>query len=135
MADAADLARMRNWLQSFQPVVRTRLEFASEFSGVRKHDRVNLEPKDIPTLQSFAVKGLEQVFEHMDQITFDINGDVDWESLKKVYDLGVRTTELKNALKEYDMDDVFEVPTLMEFHEEEDVWIPAAGAQSIDLFK
>jgi hypothetical protein len=24
---------------------------------------------------------------------------------------------------------------LMEFHEEEDVWIPSAGAQSIDLIK
>jgi hypothetical protein len=69
MADPAELARMQNWLQGFQPIAQTRLEFALEFSGVRKHDRANLEPKDIAKLQSFAVNELEQVFEQMDQIT------------------------------------------------------------------
>jgi hypothetical protein len=29
----------------------------------------------------------------------------------------------------------FQVPTIMEFNEAEDVLIPSAGAQSIDLFK
>jgi hypothetical protein len=60
----------------FQPIAQTRLEFALEFSGVRKHNKANLEPKDIAKLQSFAVKGLEQVFEQMDQIIFDLNSNV-----------------------------------------------------------
>jgi hypothetical protein len=135
MAHPADIARMQNWLQGHAPVARTRLEFASEFSGVRKTDRAALDPKDIAKLQGFAVKGLEQKFERMDQLTFDKDGEIDHNSLKKVYNLSVRTTEFENALKEYDLDDVFQVPTLMEFNEPEDIWIPAPGAQSIDLFK
>jgi hypothetical protein len=106
-----------------------------EFSGVHKQDRADLEPKDIAKLQAFVVKGLEHVFEQTDQINFDLNGNVDQESLKNVYNLGVCTTEFENVLKEYDMDDVFHVPTLMEFHKEEDVWIPSTGVQSINLFK
>jgi hypothetical protein len=43
--------------------------------------------------------------------------------------------EFENGLKEYNMDDGFQLPTIMEFNEAEDVWIPGAGAQLINLFK
>jgi uncharacterized protein YdhG (YjbR/CyaY superfamily) len=99
MADPAEIAHMRNWLQGYNPVAQTQLEFASGFSGVWKHDRMNLKPKDIAKLQSYAVKGLEQVFELMEQITFHLNSDVDRESLKKVYNFGVCSTEFVNTLK------------------------------------
>jgi hypothetical protein len=71
----------------------------------------------------------------MDQITFDLNINVDEGSLKKVYNLGICLTEFENALKEYNMDDVFQVPTIIDFSEAEDIWIPGVGTQSIDLFK
>jgi hypothetical protein len=41
------------------------------------------------------------VFEQMDQITCNLNSDVDQESLKRAYSLGVQMTEFKNVLKEY----------------------------------
>jgi hypothetical protein len=47
----------------------------------------------------------------------------------------VFTTQFANVLKEYDMDNVFQLPTIMEFNRAEDIWIPGAGVQSVNLFK
>ena len=99
-----------------------------------KNERANLRVNNLRMYAQLEVscrKGLENKFKLLKHITDDST----MEQLEAVYSVGMKVTELQDAIKQGDMDDIFIIASR---YEENDAFdgqaSPAAGANTINLF-
>jgi Zinc knuckle len=126
----ADLAR---WLGCDpRQVARTDREANQSRHKISRNDRAALDERGRMKLMASAQEGLENKFSIMEP--FDKNAKLTKEQLKGVYSVQLRVEELRYSLQEYDMLDVFTIPSRLVYEEGEGRWVPAQGARQIDLF-
>ena len=105
----------------------------SEAKGLRaivsQNNRSTLTQAERIKLQTSAEKGLESKYDLLDNVNL-----TDVETLKAVYQMAIRTEELKEDMARYDIQEVFLIPNEMEWHTSDFEYHPASGAQAIDLF-
>ena len=109
-------------------IARTLMDATSLRAVVSEQDRAFLSQNEKIKLQNSAEKGLEIKYDLLDNINL-----TDIETLKAVYQMSIRTEELKDDMARYDIQSVMLIPSTFtedangEFH-------PAPGARPIDLF-
>ena len=132
MADPAATARMTRWLGITAPctTARTALEFGAQFSGISKTDRAGLSVAERAKLKKRAEEGLTDV-------QFKVMGDLpmtdhvlDKAALEDIYNVQSLVDQFEAYCRQYDMDDVFCVPSIMELDGAIDEMIPGAGYQT-----
>ena len=109
---------------------RTFADAAGFRASVKKEDRSNLSTNDMNKLQMAAETGLEQKYELLDAVSLS-----DTETLKAVYQMSIRTEELRESLGRYDMDGIFLVPDSFELRVSDNEYVPSATAKAINLFQ
>ena len=112
---------MSRWLQKRAPRVTSRLptETQSFLASVKKA---------MQKLKFRVEEGLEDKFELMSMNKIEVV-----DSLKTVYNLAIRIEEFANALRSYDMMDIFTIPNDFTYNSTEDIFEPSTGATPIDL--
>lgn len=136
--DAATRARATRWLGGVAPrnVARTALEFGASFAGVKKGDRAGLSVAERAKLKKRAEEGLADVqFKVMGDISMTQEGVLAKESLQDIYNVQTLIDQFEGYCRQYDMDDVFTVPSVMVRDETLGELVPGAGYNAIDLFK
>ena len=104
-------------------------EIQSFSASVKKAYSLTFYVNDIQKLKLRAEENLERKFEltSMDKIeAVDI--------LNVVYNLSIRIEEFANALRSYDMIDIFSIPDDFTYNTVEDVYESYVEATPIDLF-
>ena len=108
---------------------RTIAEATQLRAVVSKESRASLTQAEKIKLQGNAEKGLEIKYDLLDSVNLS---DVD--TLKAVYNMAIRTEELKEDMARYDMDGVFLIPNDFKYDATEDEYHPVQGAAPINLF-
>ena len=94
-----------------------------------KEDRAFLSQTEKMKLQNNAEKGLETKYDLLDNVNL-----TDVETLKAVYNMSIRTEELKEEMARYDMNEIMLIPNNFAYHEDDGTYHPAPGASPINLF-
>ena len=108
---------------------RTTVEFTSLRALVSKEDRAFLSQTERINFQNNAEKGLEAKYDLLDNVNL-----TDVETLKAVYNMSIRTEELKEEMAKYDMHQIMTIPGTFTYHDDDGFYHPAQGASPIDLF-
>jgi hypothetical protein len=118
---------------------RSNEEIASVLAGISKQARSTLDTNQLNKLKESATKGLSTPFKVMDRLEVDLTdtSKLTPENLKKIYSVTIRIEELWAEMRQYDMVDMFEtgIPTQMVFSPEENMYVPAIGSTSVNLFE
>ena len=108
---------------------RTSAQTSSLRALVSKDERQTLSQADRIKLQNNAERGLESKYDLLDHVTL-----TDVQTLKAVYNMSIRTEELKEEMARYDMHEVMLIPNSMTYDASDGYYKPANGAQPVDLF-
>ena len=108
---------------------RTIMEATSFRAATKKEDRNSLSTSDKRKLQMAAETGLESKYDLLDNVKMS---DVD--TLKAVYQMSIRTDELKNDMYRYDMAGIMLIPDRFTYDSTSGEMVPDVGASPVDLF-
>jgi len=108
---------------------RTIMEATSFRAATKKEDRNSLSTSDKRKLQMAAETGLESKYDLLDNVNMS-----DVETLKAVYQMAIRTDELKDDMFRYDMAGIMLIPDRFIYDANSNEMIPDVGASPIDLF-
>ena len=127
------MADFSHWLgQAALNAPRTDAAATALVAGVSKADRAALNAGEKAKLKRYAEEGLEFKFKLFAPI--DGSGANDLDQLKKIYSVTMRVGELKSAMMNYDLQDVFRIASAYKenlvSHEDE----PDPEAEAVDLF-
>ena len=135
-----DPEAQKKWLAGEQrrSEARTLSEGLAFQSSIPKRDRASLSTTEKSKLKIRAETGLEYKFRRMEYVFSKDGSNVPTkESLKGVYEVGIRIEEFENCLKAFDMNDVFTIPNTYTKAADDngnEFWQPSAGAAPINLF-
>ena len=107
---------------------RTIMEATSFRASIKKEDRVTLSTSDKRKLQFAAETGLESKYDLLDNIMMS-----DVETLKAVYQMSIRTDELKTDMLRYDMLGIMIIPDRFTLDPASGDMVPTVGAAPINL--
>ena len=97
-------------------------------TAIKKEDRSSLAPKELYKVQLACQKGVKTIFSMM-----ALSDQSNKTSIKGVYDVQTRLDELKKAIQDDDMHDVFMIASEFE-KDATGIYIPKSTATQLDLF-
>ena len=109
-------------------VARTITEATSLRAAVSQQDRAFLGQNERIKLQTSAEKGLDLKYDLLDNVNL-----TDIDTLKAVYQMSIRTEELKEEMARFDIQRRFLIPNAFHTDANDDKH-PAPGVRPIDLF-
>lgn len=109
-------------------IARTLMEATSLRAVVSQQDRAFLAQNERVKLQTSAEKGLEVKYDLLDNVNL-----TDMDTLKAVYQMSIRTEELKEDMAKYDIQSAMLIPSAFAEDANGDAH-PIPGANPIDLF-
>ena len=99
-------------------------------AGIKKSEREKLSAVERSKLKARAEEGLSYKF---DIIRLEETQKSGQDRLKTVYSVTLRLEEFYESLLDFDMDDVFTIPSAFVWKEDDEEWWPDDDAVSIDL--
>jgi Zinc knuckle len=125
-------SHLAKWLGGVQPRQNSRseTEILSFVSSISREQRAQLSPDQKEKYAERARAGLEAKFAILPVIT-DASSK---ESLKALYNVTARIEDFRRAVMAYNMQDVFMIPTRMEYDSHYGTYVPTADSETKDLF-
>lgn len=109
---------------------RTIPETSSLRALVSKEDRAFLSQAERMKFQVNAEKGLETKYDLLDNVNL-----TDLQTLQAVYNMSIRTEELKDDMARYDMHETMLIPNRFHLDPNDGDYHPAPGASPINLYQ
>ena len=129
MADARDYTRFLG--TGHRDERRDNAAAANYFTTVPKTEREELSANEYTKLKIKAEQGLETKFSLMKIASTDTS---DQESLKNIYNVTIRIGEFQRALRQFDMENCFLLPSDLELDPDTNEYWPSPGARMVNLF-
>jgi hypothetical protein len=111
---------------------RTDAEIVSSYATIKKEDREKLRHSEFSKLQLAAEEGEKTLFTLVEPLP--VEGVLSTGQIKKLSETQALLKTSQRSMHTFDMIDVFNIPKVMKYDADEDVWFPV-GTTSINLYE